>query len=188
MQHWSRRLLFIAVLFVSLNVGCRSRSNTATHSGTATSSSAAADYANAYKALMISYRARIGELTSRPLPPRSLPPEKKRAALARQVDDVADAYKGFASMLDALHPPFLLQEVHSSTRSFFAVSADDTHRWADAIRHGDRAARTRAEHQLDADSLGSLARMQQALKRAGAGGQAQQMQGEIDQVKREMGK
>lgn len=191
MQNWPSRLpplLFIAALLASFNVGCGPRSSMVPNSRTARDNSAAADYANAYKALMISYRQRIGELSSRPLPPRSLPKEKKRAVLARQVDDVADAYRGFANRLDALRPPASLQEVHGATRSFFTVSANDTHRWAEAIRHGDHAAQARASHQIDSDSLASLTSMQQALKRAGGAAQAQQMQGEIDQVKQGMGK
>ena len=152
------------------------------------SSSAAQDYPNAYKALMVSYREKIGELTARPLPPRSLPKDKKRAALAQQVDDVADADREFVNKLGALHPPPAFQETHRSTRSLFVVSADDTHRWAEAIRHGDRAARVRAEHQLDVDSLASLTRMQSALKDAGGLAQAKEMQGEINQIKQGMGK
>ena len=166
--------LFTATILVFFDVGCVSRNSTASDSRAATS------YANAYKALMVSYRDRTKELTSRPLPPKSLPMKRKRSLLARQVGDVADADTEFGNRLDALHPPAQFRELQNSTRSYFKVSAEDTYRWAEAIRHGNREARTRAGRQLDIDDLAALTQMQQAVKQIG--GPASGLQSAIDEM------
>lgn len=143
------------------------------------------DYPHDYKALMEKYRARVTRLTSQPLPPKSAPKEVKRAAIVRQIEDVARAYTDFVGRLSALKPPVRFRDVHSATLTVFQVNAQDYQRWAEAVRHGNRQERDRVLKENEARELKATSALQRALKRAG--GSSPQLNSIIGEMRKSIG-
>lgn len=117
---------------------------------------------------MISYRNQMKVLAARPMPPASMPKKQKRAVLAQQIDDLADAYTDYAKRLDGLQAPASMREIQSTTHAFFKVSAEDNYRWAEAMRHGDSKTSSQMEHQGEVNELAAMKDIQRALKQTGA--------------------
>ncbi len=127
---------------------------------------------------MISYRDQIKVLAARPVPPTSMPKAQKRAVIAQQIDDLANAYTDYAKRLDGLQAPPSMREIQSTTEAYFKVSAEDNHHWAEAMRHGDSKTANQVEHQGEVNELAAMKDMQRALKQIGA--MAPKLQNAID--------
>jgi hypothetical protein len=146
----------IALLAICVLVGCAKQSPRAP-----------VDYPHAYKALMFRYRDLVNTLTTRPFPPKSLPRQQRRLALAQQVKDVADAHAAYARELHTLNPPAEFMEVHRASEAMLSGEADDNYRWSEAVLHGNRAANNKLLGVIEANELRASKRLQDALKRAG---------------------
>jgi hypothetical protein len=160
---WTRRLILIVMaagVFGMLGVGCGSR-------GSTPSSSGGLAYPDAYKTLMMEYKGRMMELTSRPPPPASTPKEQKRTTIAQQVEEMADTHAEFANKLRALKPPPEFVGVHDATVAVFEAGDGPNRRWAEAIRTGNREARDRTMEEAETAQAQALIRLNQALEQAG---------------------
>ena len=125
------------------------------------------EYANAYKNLMVAYRDSGIKIMSRLRPPRSAPKAQKRAAVLKQIQDMADMNKQYAQRLKYLRPPAAYKEIHTATEHWLLVSELGNLRWAQAIRSGNRTEQHRALQKAEAAETKALVMMQQTLKRAG---------------------
>jgi hypothetical protein len=137
-------------------------------------------YADTYTALMVRYRDRMNELTSRPMPSDSMSKDQQRTALAQQVDDIARANIEFAAKLNLLKPPAAFQQAHMATLSLYNVVAEGNHQWAETIRHSNREEREHVLQAAEANEAQALTRLQQALKQAG--GESQKLQDLITEM------
>ena len=63
--------------------------------------------------------------------------------MADQIDDLVEVYSACVKRLDAQQPPLKYREMHSATRGFMALSAENNARYAAAIRTGKRQAADR---------------------------------------------
>lgn len=130
-------------------------------------SRAATEYANAYKNLMVAYRDAGIKIMSRPRPPQSAPKAQRRAAVLKQLEDMAAMNRQCAQRLNRLRPPAAFREIQVTTALLFTVSELGNLRWAQAIRSGNREAQHRALQEMETAEAKALTNMQQALKRAG---------------------
>jgi hypothetical protein len=160
------RQVIVLHLALSLSTaGCQPNTPPVPDSGSRPDAASQA-YADGYKDVLLAYRDQMKRVTSHPRP-NSTQAGERRARLAKQMEDLAQAYERCLQRFDRLRPPPALREVHDSTREFLSVSATGYRKWATATRAGDREQAAAVVQESEASERAALTRMRQAAEQHG---------------------